>query len=310
VVQAQGAAGMTIRALAASNSTVAHVAVSMRPHHWVKNAFIFAPLIFSKKLMVLQANLHLLAGFLLFCLVSGCVYILNDVMDRDADSRNPSKRHRPIPAGKLPAHRALTAASAVAFPCVLLGFTLSREFGTVLSVYVLVNIAYSVWLKHVVIIDVFVIALGFFLRILAGIVLVRAETSEWVYVAAIFLTLFLGFGKRRAELLAAQSGESAQKRRVLDEYNAPFLDSLLIINASGVILSYMLYTVSDYACAKFGTKGLLVSSVFVLYGLMRYYYLLYVRKLGDSPAEVVLTDVPLLVSVILWALSSSLIIYR
>ncbi len=301
---------MIPRTLTLSNGVVSHVVVSMRPHHWVKNGFIFAPLIFSKKLMALQANLDLLAGFFLFCLVSGSVYILNDVLDRAADSRNPVKRHRPIPAGKLSAARALAAAAAVASPCVLLGFFLSREFGIVLCVYILINIAYSSWLKHVVIIDVFVIALGFFLRILAGIVLVRAETSEWVYVAAIFLTLFLGFGKRRAELLTAQSGEPSQKRRVLDEYNAPFLDSLLILTATGVIISYMLYTVSDYAYAKFGTKGLLVSSIFVLYGLLRYYYLLYVRKLGDSPAEVILTDVPLLVSVILWALSSSLIIYR
>ncbi len=301
---------MILRTLTLSNGTVSHVVVSMRPHHWVKNGFIFAPLIFSKKLMDLQANLDLLAGFVLFCLVSGTVYILNDVLDRAADSGNPAKRHRPIPAGKLSAGAALAAAAAVAVPCVVLGFGLTRDFGIVLSVYVLVNLAYSAYLKHVVIVDVFVIALGFFLRILGGIVLVRAETSEWVYVAAIFLTLFLGFGKRRAELLSARSPVRGGTRRVLEEYNAPFLDSLLLITATGVIISYMLYTVSDYAYAKFGTKGLLLSSIFVLYGLMRYYYLLYVKQLGDSPTEVILTDGPLLVSVLLWALSSSVIIYR
>ncbi len=301
---------MIPRALTLSNGIVSHVVVSMRPHHWVKNGFIFAPLIFSKKLMALQANLDLLAGFFLFCLVSGSVYILNDVLDRAADSCNPAKRHRPIPAGKISTAAALAVAAAVAVPCVMLGFSLARDFGIVLSVYILINVAYSAYLKHVVIVDVFVIALGFFLRILAGIVLVRAETSEWVYVAAIFLTLFLGFGKRRAELLSAQRAAKGDTRRVLEEYNAPFLDSLLIITATGVIISYMLYTVSDYAYAKFGTKGLLLSSIFVLYGLMRYYYLLYVKKLGDSPTEVILTDGPLLVSVLLWALSSSIIIYR
>jgi 4-hydroxybenzoate polyprenyltransferase len=289
-------------------SPLLSAAASMRPRQWAKNLFIFAPIIFSKKLSEVGVLLDMIACFCLFCLLSGGVYILNDIFDLENDRRHPKKALRPIASGSLPVPFACAVAVTLALVSVWMGFWIKDTVGVVLLAYLTVNLCYSLVLKHVVIVDAFAISAGFLLRILAGISVAEAQTSEWVYIAAVFLTLFLAFGKRRAELDECAAGR--EFRKVLGEYNQRFLDCLLVLTATGAILSYTLYTISDYARAKFGTSSLAFTGVFVLYGLLRYFYLLFVKGQGDSPADILLTDRSMLINVLLWACATIGIIYH
>ncbi len=308
MVQEAGILKVRVGQQTASPSILTDVAISLRPKQWVKNLFVFAPLIFSKKLDVLQTDMEMVATFLLFCLVSGAVYIFNDILDREADQYHPRKCERPIASGRLSIPVAVMTVVFLFGISLFSAYQIQGALGIILTTYMLVNLIYSKYLKHVVILDVFSIATGFFLRILAGISIAQAETSEWAYVAAIFLTLFIGFGKRRAELRIAEKN-GGRSRGVLKEYSTAFLDPIIIITSAGMIISYMLYTISDYAIAKFGTRHLLFTSIFVLYGLFRYLYLIYGKNTGDSPTDILLADRPLLLSVFLWAVVSAFIIY-
>ncbi|HRT60923.1 MAG TPA: decaprenyl-phosphate phosphoribosyltransferase [Syntrophales bacterium] len=308
MVQEAGILKIRTGGQAVSQGILTHIAISMRPKQWVKNLFVFAPLIFSKKLSVLQTDLEMVAAFLLFCLVSGAVYMLNDILDRRSDQYHPRKCERPIASGRLPVPIAITIIVFLFIISLFSAYQINEALGIILTTYILINFAYSKYLKYVVILDVFSIAAGFFLRILAGIFVAQAQTSEWAYVAAIFLTLFIGFGKRRAELEIAEKN-GGKSRGVLKKYNTAFLDPIIIITSAGMIISYMLYTISDYAIGKFGTRHLLFTSIFVLYGLFRYLYLIYGKNTGDSPTDILLADRPLLVSVFLWAVVSAFIIY-
>jgi 4-hydroxybenzoate polyprenyltransferase len=272
---------------------------TMRPRQWSKNVFIFAALVFDKQLFILDSFLHTLEGFALFCLISSCVYIFNDLADVEADRQHPEKKNRPIAAGKLPVAAALTAGILLVVITLSLSFYLATAFGVVLLVYFLLNLAYSKWLKHIPIIDVFVLAACFVLRVHAGVTLIHVEQfSPWLYVAMTLLSLFLGFGKRRAELALLADGAGSH-RKVLDGYTLPLLDQYIMIVSATTIIVYSLYTFS--APNVPANDSMMLTIPFVIYALFRYLHLIHVKQAGGSPEEILLSDRPFQITMILWA---------
>ena len=280
---------------------------TMRPRQWPKNIFIFAALVFDKQLLNVEAFLHTLAGFVLFCLISSSVYIFNDLADVEADRQHPEKKNRPIAAGKLPVSVAWAAGIGLVIVSLSLGFLLEPSFAAVLFVYFLLNIAYSKWLKHVPIIDVFVIAAGFVLRVHAGVTLIDVERfSPWLYVVMTLLSLFLGFGKRRAELALLAQGAGSH-RKVLDGYTLPLLDQYIMIVSGTTIVAYSLYTFSAPNVPK--NDSMMLTIPFVVYTIFRYLYLIEVKHAGGAPEEILLSDRPFQIAMILWAAAVLVIFY-
>jgi 4-hydroxybenzoate polyprenyltransferase len=282
--------------------------LSMRPKQWTKNLFVFIALLFDAKLFVAGPLGRSLAGFLLLCVVSGAVYLLNDIEDVEQDRTHPTKRKRPIAAGALPIRIAWIAAIVLPLADLVLAFALDIGFGVILLVYWLNNIAYSFKIKHVVIFDVLSIALGFVLRVAAGVVLVPAERfSPWLFVFTTLLSLFLGFSKRRGEIVLLQ-GNATSHRAILEEYSLPFLDSMLNAITSATIVTYSFYTFS--AVNLPGNHTMMLTIPFVLYGIFRYLYLVHVRGETKAPDEVFLSDRPLQITVVLFALAAATVLYQ
>jgi len=280
---------------------------TMRPRQWPKNIFIFAALVFDKQLLNAEAFLHTLAGFVLFCLISSSVYIFNDLADVEADRQHPEKKNRPIAAGKLPVSVAWIAGIGLVIVSLSLGFLLEPSFAAVLFVYLLLNITYSKWLKHVPIIDVFVIAAGFVLRVHAGVTLIQVERfSPWLYVVMTLLSLFLGFGKRRAELALLAQGAGSH-RKVLDGYTLPLLDQYIMIVSGTTIVAYSLYTFS--APNVPANHSMMLTIPFVVYTIFRYLYVVEVKRAGGAPEEILLSDGPFQIAMILWAAAVLAIFY-
>jgi 4-hydroxybenzoate polyprenyltransferase len=280
---------------------------SMRPRQWAKNTFIFAPLVFDQKLTQLDALLPTLAGFVLLCTASSAVYLVNDLADIDADRKHPSKRFRPIAAGTLP--QGVAKVSAVLLFALTLGFSLllSWAFTLIVATYILTNLLYSFWLKHVPIIDVLILASGYVLRVAAGVVLISVERfSPWLYICTTLLALFIGFGKRRAEMVLLADGAN-EHRRVLDGYTLPFLDQLIVIVSACAIMAYSLYTFSAENLPD--NHFMMLTIPFVMYGIFRYLQLIHVQSAGGAPDELVLSDRPLLLTILLWGLSAAAILY-
>ena len=271
----------------------------MRPQQWVKNFFVFAPLVFAHRL----ANGALLANALLvfaaFCAGSSAVYLLNDIRDVEADRNHPLKRSRPIASGALSVRVAAIAALVLVALTVLAGVALGPRPLVVLVVFLALNTLYSWWLKHVVILDVMVLALGYVLRVEAGAAAVGVAVSSWLVLCTIFVALFLGFSKRRHELLLLAEAAPAQ-RPVLSQYSPTFLDQMINVVTASTVLSYALYAISDESVQKHG-RGLLYTVPFVLFGIFRYLYLMYQRPGHANPTEDVLTDPPFLINVALWS---------
>lgn len=282
--------------------------ISTRPWEWVKNTFLFAALLFSKNLLNPDLLPKTLWAFGLYCLASGSVYLINDIWDRDEDKIHPQKCLRPIASGALPVALAAPVAVFMVMAALGGGFQLGLPLGIVTTAYLLLSVAYSRWIKHVVILDVFSIAGGFVLRVMAGAVAIDVVMSHWLLICTLLLALFLGFSKRRSELVTLEK-EAALHRRVLAEYDPLFLDMMIAIVTSATVVSYALYTVSNETIQRFHTDGLLLTVPFVLYGIFRYLYLLYHKNYGGNPARTLLTDGPLLVNVALWAIVSGVIIY-
>jgi 4-hydroxybenzoate polyprenyltransferase len=280
---------------------------TMRPKQWTKNVVIFAPLIFDEKLFQPALFGRTLLAFALFCLISSTVYIINDLVDIEKDRQHPKKRLRPLPAGVLSPRVAMAAAGVfilVSFP---LALWLERSFALILLSYLLLNIAYSFYLKHLVIIDVLVIATGFVLRVAGGVAVVGVERfSPWLYLVVTLGALFLGFGKRRHELLLLDEGADAH-RAILAEYTIPFLDQLIGLVTSTMVIAYSLYTFSAPNLPD--NHAMMLTIPFVLYGLFRYLYLIHVRKEGGAPDELLLSDKPLLAAGVLWVLAVVLVLY-
>lgn len=280
---------------------------TMRPKQWIKNGVIFAALVFDEKLLKWQYFWPTVVGFLLFCLVSGVVYTINDVVDLDKDRQHPKKRNRPLAAGELSPRLALGLAVGIAVVSLALGVLLNPVFAAILASYLVLQLAYSLYLKHVVLLDVMAIAAGFVLRVAAGVPLVDAERfSPWLFICMTLLALFLGLGKRRGELVQL-GGAAANHRASLEDYNLILLDHLLSIVTASMILAYALYTFSAPNLPP--NHWMMLTIPFVIYGAFRYLYLIHVRGTTLAPDEVVLTDRPLQVDFVLWGLSAALILY-
>jgi 4-hydroxybenzoate polyprenyltransferase len=280
----------------------------MRPAQWAKNLTVLAPLLFAQQLFVPSAFAHGVFAFALFCGLSSAVYLLNDALDYERDRLHPDKCHRPLAAGHL-THRLVIGAAGTLLVFVLAGAALlGRTVLLILIGYWLLNLLYSVWLKRQVILDVFSIAAGFVLRVVGGAAAVQVEISHWLLVCTTLLALFLGFCKRRHELLSL--GTAADRhRQVLTEYDPRFLDMMIGIVTAATVMSYALYTVSEETVRKFQTDGLLATLPFVLYGIFRYLYLVYHKELGGDPTQQLLTDKPLLLNLGLWTLAVGVILY-
>ena len=273
----------------------------LRPHQWLKNGFVFVGLLFghawSDPLKLGQA----LAAFAAFCLLASAVYVMNDLIDREQDRLHPKKKSRPLAAGTVGARPAIFLATACLVGGGIVAWVWAGSAPWVFLAYVVLNVGYSFGLKHVVILDVFIIASGFMLRLLAGTLGLDIAPSQWLLLCGLMLTLFLGFAKRRAELNALLA-DSAGHRRVLEHYTAPMLDQFIAIAAAGTVISYALYTVSAETVAMHGTRGLIVTVPFVLYGMLRYLWKLHARGGGGDPAQELLSDPHLLAATAGWLL--------
>ena len=281
---------------------------AVRPRQWTKNLLVFAGLIFSRGLHEPALVARSAAAFALFCLLSGGIYLINDVLDAERDRLHPQKRHRPVASGRLPAPVAFWAGIALLMGASLAAFALSVRFGVVAVAYAALLSAYSAGLKHVVIVDTLIIAAGFVLRALAGVVVLDIELSNWLLLCTILLALFLTFGKRRHERLALDAG-AADHRPILEEYSPQLLDQMIAVVTASTLMAYALYTMAPETQTKLGTTRLPLTIPFVLYGIFRYLYLLYRRDLGGNPSELFLTDRALLLAVALWGAAVIVILY-
>ncbi len=280
---------------------------TMRPRQWTKNIFVFAALVFDKQLFIPISFLRTFAAFIVFCLISSSVYIFNDLADIEADREHPEKRKRPIPSGRLPLSLAWAAGILLLVLSGAASWVLSPAFAAVVVGYFLLNLAYSKWLKHVLILDVLILAAGFVLRVAAGVTVIQVERfSPWMYVVMALLSLYLGFGKRRAEL-ALLADEAGSHRKVLEGYTIPLLDQFIMIVSGMTIVSYSLYTFS--AVNVPANHSMMLTIPFVVYAIFRYLYLVEVEHSGGAPEEIVLADRPFQISMVLWALAVLAVFY-
>lgn len=279
----------------------------MRPYQWLKNALLFTPLIFDRKLDNLQALLNTSAGFILFCLLASVVYIINDLADLQADRMHPEKRNRPLASGNLSPNLARIVAGVLLLVVFPLAYLLSSSFTIVLLTYLVLNLVYSKWLKHVALVDVFVLASFYVLRVVAGVTLISVERfSPWLYVVTTLLALYIGFGKRRAEL-ALLANDANQHRRVLDGYTIPLLDQFITIVSATTIVAYSLYTFSAPNLPE--NHAMMLTIPFAIYGIFRYLYLVQMKHSGGAPEEVLYSDRPLQITIVLWGLAVMAVFY-
>jgi 4-hydroxybenzoate polyprenyltransferase len=280
---------------------------SLRPKQWVKNGFIYTALIFDRQLTNLEGLLTTTAGFLIFCLASSAVYLINDLADLEADRQHPHKRNRPLASGQLPVPLAQAASGVFIFLVIPSAFRLSMGFGALTLTYLTLNLIYSKWLKHIPLVDILVLASFYVLRVASGVTLIEVERfSPWLYIFTIFLALYLGIGKRRAELVLLAENANTH-RRVLDGYNIPLLDQLITMVTGMTIITYSLYTFSAPNLPS--NHAMMLTIPFVIYGIFRYLYLIHVKKVGGAPEEVLFNDRPLQATLILWGLAVLIIFY-
>jgi 4-hydroxybenzoate polyprenyltransferase len=286
----------------------------LRPRQWTKNLLIFAGVLFSQHLTDRDMLLRATAGFVAFSLLSGCVYMLNDLKDLEVDRLHPRKRSRPLASGRLPAAAVWVAVVPLLAIVGAISAWLGGAFMSVVGFYLAFNLAYTFWLKQVVLVDVFLIAIGFVLRAIAGVALLRPVAPEtvlspWLLVCTFFGALFLALAKRRREI--ANAGESATRQRaVLGEYSPELLDGLLMVSAAASLMAYALYTIWPATVAKFHTEALLYTMPFVAYGIFRYLHLVRTTETSEDPSQVLLTDRPLGGCLLLYLLTVVFILYR
>lgn len=282
--------------------------VSLRPQQWVKNTLIFGGLIFSRSLLHWEIVRLSLYAFAVFCLASSGIYLFNDLCDVEADRKHPLKRLRPLAAGKFGVNTARIAMGLLLAGSVLLAILLRPRFALVLGIYLLLNVAYSLGLKRVVILDVMAIAMGFVLRAVAGAVVIGVGTSPWLVLCTLMLALLMGFGKRRHELTLLQE-QATSHRQSLDGYSLQFLDLMMTITAGAALVTYALYTMADETVARFNSHSLVLTVPFVLYGIFRYLFLVHKRMGGGDPARLLVTDAPTLINLGCWVVVVCFILY-
>jgi 4-hydroxybenzoate polyprenyltransferase len=281
---------------------------AMRPRQWTKNGFIFFGLIFDRQLFMTEPFLRTVVGFFLFCMISSAVYLFNDIADVEADRNHPKKKTRPIASGKLPMRVASFAAMLLAFVTIPLGYLLSPMFALILASYMFINLLYSRWLKHVPILDVLIVSSGFVLRVAAGVILISPveRFSPWLYMITVLFSLYIGLGKRRAELNLLAADASAH-RKVFDGYSIPLLDQYITIVSGMTIVAYSLYTFSAPNLPE--NHSMMLTIPFVVYGIFRYLQLIQIGHTAGAPDEVALKDRPLQITVLLWGLTVIAIFY-
>jgi len=282
---------------------------SVRPIQWSKNAFILIPLVFAQKAFDPSSLLKGLAAFASFCLLASGVYLFNDMLDLESDRLHPVKKKRPLAAGLISSRSLRVASGLLLFFALLWGSSLGRLFFLAMLSYVVIQVLYSFHLKHVAIIDVFCISAGFFLRIVAGALVIQVSISHWLIICSVLISMFLALAKRRSELAFLGEKNAVDHRKSLGSYSLRILDQMVAVTAGSALLSYMLYCVSAETIQKFRTNHLIYSSPFVLFGLFRYLYLIYEKGKGGAPEIVLVSDVPLGVALILWILTCVLVIY-
>lgn len=291
-----------------ADSTFKSIIQLLRPAQWIKNGIILAGLIFSGSAGQWDLVEKALAATGLFCLLSSAIYVINDLVDADADRKHPLKAIRPIASGRVAPPTAIVLAILLAGAGLALSYIMDRNFFFIAAAYVILSLLYSFFLKHIVIIDVMSIAAGFVLRALAGAVIIHVEFSGWLLISSFLLALFLGFGKRRHELVFLE-GAGHEHRRILAQYNKYFLDQLIGVVTPAVVVCYLLYVISPDVQHKLGTPYLYLTTPFVIYGIFRYLYLIHLEEQGGSPTHILLTDRPIVVTVLLWLITALLLLY-
>lgn len=281
---------------------------SIRPQHWIKNFFIFAAIIFSQNILNLPLILKVFVAFVAFCFLSGSLYILNDLRDLEEDKLHPIKSKRPLASGRLKKSTAVLSFIIFCSLALILAVTVNINFFLISLVYFFLQVAYSFRLKHVVILDVFIIAAGFLIRVIAGGLAIEVYISPWLLICTTLLALFLAFSKRRHELILLEKS-ATNHRPILKEYSPYLLDQMIAVVTASTVIAYCLYTISEETVTKFGTTRLVFTVPFVLYGIFRYLYLVHQRYKGGSPEALIIKDRPLLFDIFLWIVSALFILY-
>ena len=282
----------------------------VRVPQWVKNFFVFVPLLFSQHLFDEDYFTTTLFAFIVFCLASSLIYVVNDIIDIEADKAHPTKKNRPLPSGAISSKSALVVTVVLVAVIVTLLPQFNEEFHYFVIAFVLLNILYSFWFKHIVILDVFSIAAGFSIRVLAGAVVISVPISSWLILTTMFISLFLGVMKRHSELILVAENENAPSRKVLSQYSLNFADQMATVAAAGVIICYALYTVSERTVSAFGTENLIYTTPFVVYGIFRFMYLEYISNKGDNTTKIVFSDLQIILTVLIYTITTVSIIYK
>ena len=282
---------------------------SLRPKQWIKHGFILLPLLFARRVFHFPSLLGSLEAVAIFCLLVAAIYLINDLRDMESDRRHPVKRKRPLAAGLISPRLAKVAAAGRLLSSLIWGVSLRMEFLLVLVTYLTIQLLYSYCFKQVVILDIFSVSAGFFLRVVGGAVAIQVTISHWLIICTILISMFLALAKRRHELVLLGKGETGNHRTVLSQYSPYLLDQMMGVITGGTLLSYMLYCISTETMEKFGTDRLIYTFPFVLYGIFRYLYLIHNNNQGGAPENVLVSDMPLLMSVVIWGIFCILIIY-
>jgi 4-hydroxybenzoate polyprenyltransferase len=280
---------------------------SLRPQQWIKNFFIFAPVIFSRNFLNRPLVLKTAAAFAAFCLIASAHYIFNDIRDMEEDRLHPVKSKRPLASGRLKIGPAVLSCVVIAVLGLAVAVTVNRGVFIISLAYLVLQILYSLRLKHVVILDVFVVAAGFVIRVVAGGLAIEVTISSWLLICTMLLALFLAMGKRRHEIVLLE-GNAKNHRPILKEYNTALLDQMISVVTASTLIAYCLYTISEETVAKFGTRKLIYTVPFVLYGIFRYLYLIHLKAEGGSPESLIIRDKPLLLDLFLWITVAILIL--
>ena len=283
--------------------------ISLRPHQWTKNLVVLAALVFAERLYHVPSLVLAGGAFVVFCALSGAVYLVNDLLDLEGDQRHPVKRMRPLPSGALSPSVAKAAAAALAGVALAASSAIGFRFAAVAALYFGAMMAYSLALKNIVVVDVLVVAMGFVLRALAGAVAIGVAFSHWLLICTLLFALFLALAKRRQELTLLAGG-AAEHRKILGEYSPYLLDQMIAVVTASTVVSYALYTLAPETITRLGTDRLVWTLPFVLYGILRYLYLVHQKEEGGNPTEVLLNDRPILVTVALWAATVVTLIYH
>jgi 4-hydroxybenzoate polyprenyltransferase len=282
----------------------------LRIPQWIKNLFVFVPLLFSLHLFEKNYFISSLFAFVLFSLASSFIYIINDIIDIESDSAHPQKKERPLPSGRIKKESAFITAGLIFILLAVFSFFSNNDFKLFLIGFIILNVLYSFYFKHIVILDVFSIAAGFTIRILGGAAIINVPVSSWLVLTTMFISLFLGVMKRHSELEQVTNIEKVSTRKVLSEYSVTFTNQMATVAAAGVIICYALYTVSQRTVSIFKTENLIYTTPFVVFGIFRYMYLEYLNQKGENSTQIMLSDISMIITVILYIVTTIHIVYK